>query len=153
MNSKLTRSVFRFRSLALALLASLAPVANHGQEAATRPITNQTEKVVALLKSIETGATAPVGYINPQKYTKHNLAAADGLAGLGAVLQALPKGSAKVNTVRAFSDGNFVVAHTDYNFFGPKIGFDIFRFENGLIVEHGTISKKNPRPQTRAVTR
>jgi hypothetical protein len=26
--------------------------------------------------------------------------------------------------------------HTDYNFFGPKIGFDIFRFENGKIVEH-----------------
>jgi predicted SnoaL-like aldol condensation-catalyzing enzyme len=29
-----------------------------------------------------------------------------------------------------------VLAHTDYNFFGPKIGFDIFRFENGQIVEH-----------------
>ncbi|MGM9747540.1 MAG: hypothetical protein ACI3ZN_01955 [Candidatus Cryptobacteroides sp.] len=28
------------------------------------------------------------------------------------------------------------IAHTDYNFFGPKIGFDIFRFEDGKIVEH-----------------
>jgi len=26
--------------------------------------------------------------------------------------------------------------HTNYNFFGPKVGFDVFRFENGLIVEH-----------------
>ena len=25
---------------------------------------------------------------------------------------------------------------TVYDFFGPKVGFDIFRFENGLIVEH-----------------
>lgn len=25
---------------------------------------------------------------------------------------------------------------TEYDFFGPKIGFDIFRFENGLNVEH-----------------
>lgn len=97
---------------------------------------NQTEKVVALLKSIETGDTEPVAFINPHQYVQHNLAVGDGLAGFGAVLQALPKGSARVNTVRAFSDGNFVVAHSEYNFFGPKIGFDIFRFENGLIVEH-----------------
>lgn len=60
----------------------------------------------------------------------------DGLAGFGAALATLPKGSARVHTVRAFQDGNFVFTHTDYNFFGPKIGFDIFRFEDGKIVEH-----------------
>lgn len=38
--------------------------------------------------------------------------------------------------MRVFADGDYVVAHTDYNFFGPKIGFDIFRFEDGKIVEH-----------------
>ncbi|MGH6819865.1 MAG: nuclear transport factor 2 family protein, partial [Methylocella sp.] len=47
-----------------------------------------------------------------------------------------PKGSARVNTVRVFQDGDFVFTHTDYDFFGPKIGFDIFRFEDGKIVEH-----------------
>ena len=35
-----------------------------------------------------------------------------------------------------YQDGDYVFAHTDYNFFGPKIGFDIFRFEGGKIVEH-----------------
>ena len=94
------------------------------------------KKVVALLKAIETGATEPVGYINPNKYIQHNLGVADGLAGFGALLSALPKNSAKVNTVRVFQDGDFVFAHTEYNFFGPKIGFDIFRFEDGKIVEH-----------------
>jgi predicted SnoaL-like aldol condensation-catalyzing enzyme len=94
------------------------------------------EKTVRLLKSIETGDPSPVAYINPNKYIQHNLDAADGLAGFGALLQHLPKGSAKVNTVRAFQDGDFVFTHTDYDFFGPKIGFDVFRFENGLIVEH-----------------
>jgi predicted SnoaL-like aldol condensation-catalyzing enzyme len=103
---------------------------------ATSRKVNNTEKVIALLKSIETGDTAPIAYINPTHYKQHNLGAADGLAGFGALLQALPKGSAKVNTVRAFQDGDYVVAHTDYNFFGPKIGFDVFRFENGQIVEH-----------------
>lgn len=105
------------------------------QNTITMKKTNK-EKVAELLKAIETGASEPVGYINPNKYLQHNLGAADGLAGFGALLKALPPNSAKVNTVRAFEDGDFVFTHTDYNFFGPKIGFDIFRFENGLIVEH-----------------
>lgn len=108
---------------------------SHTQKNETMDISNK-EKVVALLKSIETADTVPVGYINANKYIQHNLAVADGLAGFGALLAQLPAGSAKVNTVRAFQDGDYVFTHTDYNFFGPKIGFDIFRFEDGKIVEH-----------------
>lgn len=102
------------------------------------------EKVVALLKSIETGAKEPVSYINPNKYIQHNLAISDGLAGFAEVLQQLPPNSAKVNTIRAFQDGNYVFTHTDYNFFGPKIGFDIFRFEDGKIVEHWDNLQEKP---------
>jgi len=102
------------------------------------------EKVVALLKRIETGAQEPVRYINPNKYIQHNLGIADGLSGFGALLQRLPPNSAKVNTVRAFEDGDFVFTHTDYNFFGPKIGFDIFRFEDGKIVEHWDNLQEKP---------
>jgi predicted SnoaL-like aldol condensation-catalyzing enzyme len=94
------------------------------------------QKAVELLKSIETGATEPVSFINAKNYIQHNQAVADGLEGFGALLQQLPEGSAKVNTMRVFEDGDYVIAHTDYNFFGPKIGIDIFRFEDGLIVEH-----------------
>ncbi len=102
------------------------------------------EKVVALLKSIETGAQEPAGYINPNKYIQHNLGVADGLAGFGALLQQLPPNSAKVNTVRAFQDGDLVFTQTDYRFFGPKIGFDIFRFEDGKIVEHWDNLQEKP---------
>jgi predicted SnoaL-like aldol condensation-catalyzing enzyme len=94
------------------------------------------EKAIALLNSIETGDQTAVGYVNPTKYTQHNLSVSDGLAGFGALLQALPKNSAKVNVIRSFSDGDYVFTHTDYNFFGPKVGFDLFKFENGLIIEH-----------------
>ncbi len=94
------------------------------------------EQVARLLKSIETGDAAPIAYVNPNKYIQHNLAVGDGLSGFGAVLQQLPAGSAKVNTARLLQDGEYVVAHTAYNFFGPKIGFDVFRFEDGKIVEH-----------------
>lgn len=104
------------------------------------------EKVVALLKSIETGDSVPVSYINPNKYIQHNVGVADGLAGFGALLSQLPPNTAKVNTVRAFEDGDFVFTHTDYNFFGPKIGFDIFRFEDGKIVEHWDNLQETAKP-------
>jgi hypothetical protein len=49
------------------------------------------------------------------------------LRDFGALLAQLPLNSARVTTRRVFADGDFVFAHTEYNFFGPKIGFDIFR--------------------------
>lgn len=119
-------------SMALAGCAS-NEITNTGE---TKMSANYKPQVAELLKSIETGDARPVAYINPGKYIQHNLAVGDGLAGFGAVMQALPKGSAKANTVRVLQDGPFVVSHTDYNFFGPKVGFDIFRFEDGKIVEH-----------------
>lgn len=98
--------------------------------------TPEKQQVFDLLQSIETGDTAPISFINPNKYIQHNLTAKDGLQGFGELLQQLPPNSASVNTIRLFQDGEYVFAHTDYNFFGPKIGFDIFRFENGKIVKH-----------------
>lgn len=131
-------------------------IKNEGKEENMKNYTvkelSNKEKVIALLKSIETGASEPASYINPNKYIQHNLSVEDGLEGFGNVLQALPKDSTKVNIVRAFEDGNFVVAQTEYNFFGPKAGFDIFRFEDGKIVEHWDnlqeIAEANPSGHT-----
>ena len=107
---------------------------------------NDKQKVVDVLKAIETGASEPIAYINAENYTQHNLGVADGLAGFGAALAGLkdfPQ-APKVNTVRVFQDGNYVFAHTDYNFYGPKIGFDIFRLEDGKIVEHWDNLQETP---------
>lgn len=94
-------------------------------------------QVSELLRSIETRDSRPVSAINPDKYVQHNLGVADGLAGFNALMAQLPVGSARVNIKRVFQDGNFVFTHTDYEFFGrAKVGFDIFRFEDGKIVEH-----------------
>lgn len=94
------------------------------------------EKAVALLNSFNTGDKAPISYINPKKYIQHNLAVGDGLEGFGEVMKHAPEGGFKANVIRAFQDGEYVFTHTVYDFFGPKIGFDVFRFEDGLIVEH-----------------
>jgi predicted SnoaL-like aldol condensation-catalyzing enzyme len=134
----------------LTAAAGLMAVAQHHSKSFTDNTnimeTSNKQKVIALLKSIETGEAAPVSYINPNKYIQHNLAVADGLAGFGALLKQLPPNSAKVNTARAFQDGDFVFTHTEYDFFGPKIGFDIFRFENGKIVEHWDNLQETAKP-------
>jgi len=120
-----------------ALLATTACTLTSSNDTADNPaVLSNQEKAVALLNSIESGDQRAISYVNPQQYIQHNLAVGDGLAGFGEVLQALPEGSAKVDVIRAFTDGDMVFTHTDYNFFGPKVGFDIFRFEDGLIVEH-----------------
>lgn len=98
-------------------------------------ITNK-DKAVALLNSFNTGDQTPISYINPEKYIQHNLGVADGLEGFGAVMQHAPPEGFKANVLRAFEDGDYVFTHTEYDFFGPKAGFDVFRFEDGQIVEH-----------------
>jgi predicted SnoaL-like aldol condensation-catalyzing enzyme len=100
------------------------------------PPNDYTARVVELLKAFETGDSRPLSFINPAKYTQHNLRLGDGVRALADRIQAIPKGSAKVNTLRAFRDGDYVFTHSEYDFGDPMVGFDIFRFENGLIVEH-----------------
>ena len=110
------------------------------------------EKVVALLNSFNTGDQTPISYINPAKYIQHNLAVGDGLAGFGEVIKNAPPEGFKANVIRAFEDGNYVFTHTEYDFFGPKAAFDVFRFEDGLIVEHwdnlSEITPPNPSGRT-----
>jgi predicted SnoaL-like aldol condensation-catalyzing enzyme len=113
---------------------------------------SKKDKVVALLNSFNTGDQTPISYINPTTYIQHNLAVGDGLAGFGEVMQHAPPEGFKANVIRAFEDGDYVFTHTKYDFFGPKAAFDVFRFEEGKIVEHWDnmlpVQPKNPSRRT-----
>lgn len=129
--------------LAAALVVTLAACKSEKGLEKESQITKETkmevsikEKTLAVLKSIETGDPQGVSYINAANYKQHNLAVADGLDGFGALLALAPEDGFKVNTVRVFEDGDYGFTQTEYDFFGPKIGFDVFRFENGQVVEH-----------------
>lgn len=115
---------------------------------------SKKEKVIALLNSFNTGDQTPISYINPDKYIQHNLSATDGLAGFGEIMKNAPPQGFKAHVIRAFEDGDYVFTHTEYDFLGPKIGFDIFRFEDGLIVEHwdNLIEVQKPNPSGRTQT-
>lgn len=93
-------------------------------------------RIERLLKGIETGDPAAVSVISPSKYIQHNPQTQTGREGLAALFARLSKTSPRVNIVRAFSDGDFVFGHTEYDFASRRIGFEVFRFEGDLAVEH-----------------
>lgn len=98
---------------------------------------SRKEQAVTLLNTLQSGKTETLDdIVNPDKYIQHNLMAADGLDGLKGFVSILPRETTTVDVKRVFQDEDFVFAHVQYNAFGPKIGFDVFRFENDKIVEH-----------------
>ncbi len=94
------------------------------------------DQICALLKGIETGDPAAVAVVNEAKYIQHNPQTHEGSEGLAALFKRLSKTSPSVNIVRVFADGDYVYAHTEYDFGKPNVGFEVFRFEDGFAVEH-----------------
>ena len=117
-------------------------------------MSDRKRQVVDFLKAFETGAPEPLGIIDADNYTQHNLSAADGLAGFRELTSQMPAGSVKVNTIRVLQDGDYVVAHSEFEIFGPITGFDIFRFSKGKIVEHWDNLQKSggPNPSGNTMT-
>jgi len=104
------------------------------------------DQIRALLKSIETGDPVPVAVVNEARYIQHNPQTHEGSEGLAALFQRLSKTSPRVNIVRAFEDGDFVFAHTEYDFASRNVGFEVFRFEDGQAVEHWDNIQKRQGP-------
>ncbi|MFT5466416.1 MAG: putative SnoaL-like aldol condensation-catalyzing enzyme [Verrucomicrobiales bacterium] len=94
------------------------------------------DQICALLKGIETGDPEAVTVVNEGKYIQHNPLTREGNVGLAELFKRLSKTSPRVEIVRVFEDGDFVFAHTDYDFNVVEVGFEVFRFEDGLVVEH-----------------
>ena len=111
------------------------------------------DRIRALLKSIETGDPGPVAVVNEAKYIQHNPQTQEGSEGLAALFQRLSRTSPGVNIVRAFEDGDFVFAQTEYDFASRKIGFEVFRFEDGQAVEHwdNIQERQGPNPSGRSM--
>jgi predicted SnoaL-like aldol condensation-catalyzing enzyme len=94
------------------------------------------QQICALLKGIETGEAAAVAVVNEDKYIQHNPQTHEGSEGLAALFERLSKNAPRVNIVRIFEEDDYVFAHTEYDFANSNIGFEVFRFEDGLAVEH-----------------
>lgn len=97
---------------------------------------DKKEQIRALLKGIETGDPESVRVVNEQLYIQHNPHTVEGSIGLAELFKKLSLTSPKVEMIRCFCDGEFVFAHMQYDFSSVKIAFEVFRFEDGLAVEH-----------------
>ena len=100
------------------------------------PERSNKDKIRGLLKAIETGDPEGVAVVNEAKYIQHNPQTHEGSEGLASLFARLSKTNPRVNVVRAFEDGDFVFGHTEYDFSTRRIGFEVFRFEDGQAVEH-----------------
>ncbi|NND32362.1 MAG: SnoaL-like domain-containing protein [Saprospiraceae bacterium] len=101
------------------------------------PVSNK-QKATDLLMSLASGDTAIINkYISANNYTQHNPAFADGRQSLIDAVLAGTFNNMSVDIKRVFVDANLVALHSAYLINGaPMVGFDVFRFEDGLIVEH-----------------
>lgn len=95
-------------------------------------------------------------YISSESYAQHNPGVGDGIEGVGAFAASL----AEAGLVFAYTDSPLVVAEGNFVFvgsegvFGPEesppyaIFYDLFRVEDGLIVEHWDVIPPSPDPST-----
>lgn len=99
------------------------------------------EKVLALIKTFESGEVERARKLLAEDYVQHNLAYGTGAEAFMGAVSYLASAPVKttVNNIRAFEDGDKVFLQTVYNFagLGEQVAFDIFRFdEDGRIAEH-----------------
>lgn len=100
---------------------------------------SNADKAIAVIKSFTTGdKTAILEYVSDETYIQHNLSVPDGREVVLNSIGQLAEAGTKVEVVRSFQDGDYVVLHSKYQIAGgsEEAGFDIFRFEDGKIVEH-----------------
>lgn len=87
-------------------------------------------------------------YVSPETYIQHNPQVANGLDGLGAFLKYLGENQIKFYYTKrhlTVAEGNFVLTASE-GVFGDKAQafYDLFRVENGLIVEHWDVIAEMP---------
>jgi predicted SnoaL-like aldol condensation-catalyzing enzyme len=81
-------------------------------------------------------------YVDPQRYVEHDPRVGDGAEGLRRYVEEIASAQPELKVVRAFQDGPYVVTQADGRVQGDGVFFDVFRFDEGLVVEHWGFSAK-----------
>ncbi|MGX9351021.1 nuclear transport factor 2 family protein [Shimia sp. W99] len=116
-------------------------------------MTSKKDLLQKLLKGIETGDPEAAAVVNEARYVQHNPQTHEGSEGLAALFARLSKTNPKVTFVRVFEDGDFAFAHNLYDFDRLRVAFEVFRFEDGLAVEHwdNIQPERGPNPSGRGM--
>ena len=105
------------------------------------------EKAQAIFAGISAGdVDLATQYIDHRRFVQHNPYAADGVDGLTEFIRQSPLEQLHLTVVRAIQDGPYVVTQATGQRSGREVFFDIFRFEEGLVVEHWAFSADSAAP-------
>ncbi|MFK7908846.1 MAG: nuclear transport factor 2 family protein [Chitinophagales bacterium] len=105
-------------------------------------LTNE-EKAIALNEGLVTGDASVLAYVSDEQYIQHNLSIPSGKEAIAAFYTGANIG-VTVDIHRSFEIGDFVVMQTTFGGAwgaisgsnSDQVVFDVWRFENGLAVEH-----------------
>ncbi len=100
---------------------------------------NKAFTIEALTSTLGAGNADAVDRYFAPGYIQHNPDVPNGAQGLkDLIAQLAASGTFNADFVRVIADGDLVAVHGRYEGFGPKamIAFDVFRIEDGMIVEH-----------------
>jgi predicted SnoaL-like aldol condensation-catalyzing enzyme len=140
--------IFTGAAMALALLA--APLAASAADAPAKGLEANKKAAVAFYDAAinRKDYTAAVAYLGPQ-YKQHNPTAADGAEGLKGFIEFLkakfPNQKGEIKTVIAEGDKVVLHVHSTRGDGTPgRAIVDIFRLENGKVVEHWDVIQDIP---------
>ena len=138
--------------IVLGVIMTMSSFAN-GHSEKEQTVLNSKEKAVNILESFSTGDTKSLSSLVAEDYIEHNLGREDGLDGLKKSISTMIEKELEITVHRVLEDGDFVILHSEYSYIDEQYaGFDVFRFENGLAVEHWdnfeAIAKPNPSGRT-----
>lgn len=105
------------------------------------------EKAAAVNKAVETGNPAIISDIVREDYVQHTPPVPDGRKGLIGLIQKIANKDLPapvIKNVRVFEDGEFMVLHHDVQWPNRKAMIEIFRFKEGLAVEHWSGVQDHP---------
>lgn len=107
---------------------------------------SNVEKARAVIEGFaERDPVLATKYMDPTQFRHHYPEARDGVEGIKEFIGHLPPTNNPLKVIRAFQDGPYVFTHSAGDIFGPKVTFDIFRFQNGSIVElWGNVTEMTP---------
>src|ERR1700761_7319296 len=99
--------------------------------------TSTAEKIATYFRGIaERDPELAMKYLDPIKYRRHSRSSQANIQELEQWMTRLPPGRGTLTTVRRYQDGPFVFTHTLGDLPEPSIYFDVFEFDEELIVEH-----------------
>ena len=102
---------------------------------------NNIEKAKKVVQCFSTGDVGVAKEFLSDDYVQHNLVFKTGKETFIEIIEGLNSHlnlDTTISSINEFEEGNYVVLHSLYKFPGleKQEVFDVFRFENGKIVEH-----------------